>query len=61
MDVLPGNNSDEWQFLGSSENAIPYQQVTVFNQMRWNDFEVENYNAVCGKCSGIHWIQLFSM
>lgn len=53
MDFLPGNNYEEWQFLGSSENAIPYQLVTVFNRMRWGDFEIEHFKAASCKFSGI--------
>lgn len=52
MDFLPGNNCDEWQYLGNSENAIPYQQVTVFNHMQWGDFPIENFIGACGKFSG---------
>ena len=52
MDYLPGNNCEEWQFLGDSENAIPYQLVTIYNQMHWNKFELENFRAACGKFSG---------
>ena len=45
MDFLPGNSCNEWQYLGSGENAIPYQQVTVFSEMKWGDFPVENFVA----------------
>ena len=60
MDFLPGNSYNEWQYLGSGENAIPYQQVTVFSEMKWGDFPVENFVAACGKFSGKVWIHYFT-
>ena len=52
MEFLPGNEPEEWQFLGESENAVPYQQVTVYDSMQWSDFPLENFIASCSQFSG---------
>lgn len=52
MDFLPGNNTDEWQFLGSSTNAVPYQQVTLNQHMKWTSFSLECFVGSCSKFSG---------
>ena len=52
MDFLPGNNADEWQFLGSSTNTVPYQQVTLNQHMKWSTFSLECFVGSCSKFSG---------
>ena len=52
MDFLPGNNSADWRFLGTSENSVPYQQVTVYQAMKWSDFPLEFFVAACSAYSG---------
>lgn len=52
MEFLPGNEPEEWQYLGEGDNAIPYQQVTLYDSMQWSDFPLENFNAACSQFSG---------
>lgn len=53
MDFLPGNDPSEWKYLGESENAVPYQKVTVCEHMQWKDFPLESFVAACAKFSGL--------
>lgn len=52
MDFLPGNDPSEWRYLGDSDNAVPYQKVTLNEHMQWKDFPIENFIGVCAKFSG---------
>ena len=53
MEFLPGNNQEDWQFLGKAENAIPYQHVTLYQHMHWKDFPLQYFIPACSKFSGM--------
>ena len=53
MEFLSGNDPDEWQYMGDSDNAVPYQKVTLYDSMQWSDFPLENFNSACSQFSGM--------